>query len=77
MDTMRVELTEARKVVQTATKECDELLTIIGMSTKEVEGKQAAALSKEAELKVCIKGQFSEFSCISCSLNERTSHVTP
>ncbi len=54
MDTMRGELTEARAVVQTATTECNELLTIIGMNTREVEGKQAAALSKEAELKVSI-----------------------
>lgn len=49
---MQIELTNARAVVQTATKECDELLNVIGMNTKEVEGKQAAALSKEAQLKV-------------------------
>jgi dynein heavy chain len=53
---MQKELSEAKVVVEAATKECNELLGVIGTSTVEVESKAGAALQKEAQLKVGPRG---------------------
>ena len=52
VDAMQVDLTEAKKVVDKATKECNELLGVISVSTEEVEAKQQVAVAKEEELKI-------------------------
>ena len=52
VDAMKVELTEAKAVVDKATKECNELLGVIGVSTEEVEKKQEVAVAKEEQLKI-------------------------
>ena len=52
VDAMQVDLTEAKQVVDKATKECNELLGVISVSTEEVETKQQVAVAKEEELKI-------------------------
>ena len=43
---------EAKVVVEQATRECNELLVVIGSNTAEVETKATAAQEKEAQLKI-------------------------
>ncbi|GLI59150.1 hypothetical protein VaNZ11_000978 [Volvox africanus] len=52
VDAMQKELSQAKIVVEQATKECNELLEIISTNTVEVEAKAKAAGEKEAQLKI-------------------------
>ena len=52
VDAMQKELSEAKVVVEQATKECNELLEVISTNTADVGVKQASATTKEAQLKI-------------------------
>lgn len=52
VDAMQKDLSEAKVVVEQATRECNELLEVIASSTAEVETKAKAATDKEAQLKI-------------------------
>ncbi|PNH08033.1 Dynein-1-alpha heavy chain, flagellar inner arm I1 complex [Tetrabaena socialis] len=52
VDAMQKELSQAKVVVEQATKECNELLEVISTQTVEVEAKAKAAGEKEIQLKV-------------------------
>ncbi|KAF5830619.1 hypothetical protein DUNSADRAFT_14266 [Dunaliella salina] len=52
VDAMQKELSEAKVVVEYATRECNQLLEVISTNTAEVETKAKAAVEKEAQLKV-------------------------
>ena len=49
---MKKELSEAKVVVEAATKECNELIEVISKSKTEVEAKSKAASEKEEQLKI-------------------------
>uniref|UniRef100_A0A6S8LSH1 AAA+ ATPase domain-containing protein n=1 Tax=Dunaliella tertiolecta TaxID=3047 RepID=A0A6S8LSH1_DUNTE len=52
VDAMQKDLSEAKVVVEYATRECNQLLEVISTNTAEVETKAKAAVEKEAQLKV-------------------------